>query len=137
MRFFVERYDGSVEAMFRTPLAALREELLGVHGVGPETADSILLYAGNLPDLRRRRLHPSHLGPARLDRLRRRLSPDSGLFPDGLPADAPLYNEFHALLVRLGKDFCRKTRPRLMGAPCERCSRRAAPASWRDRSLSS
>ena len=49
LKFLVEHYDGSIEAMFQTPLAELRQQLLGVHGVGPETADSILLYAGGLP----------------------------------------------------------------------------------------
>ena len=49
LQFFVERYDGSFEAMSRTELATLREELLAVHGVGAETADSILLYALGLP----------------------------------------------------------------------------------------
>ncbi len=49
LKLIVERHDGSLEAMFRTDLAALREELLGVSGIGPETADAILLYAGSLP----------------------------------------------------------------------------------------
>ena len=49
LQFLVERYDGSIDAMFLRPLDQLRQELLGIHGVGPETADSILLYAGSLP----------------------------------------------------------------------------------------
>src|SRR5690554_3351546 len=49
VRFVVERYDGDLDAMFSTGLASLREELLSLNGIGPETADSILLYAGGLP----------------------------------------------------------------------------------------
>ena len=49
LKFVVEEYDGSLDAMFRTDLPTLREELLAIHGIGPETADAILLYAGGLP----------------------------------------------------------------------------------------
>jgi endonuclease-3 related protein len=49
LQFLVGRYDGSLEAMFSTGLSSLRKELLGVDGIGRETADSILLYAGGLP----------------------------------------------------------------------------------------
>ncbi|MFH1922225.1 MAG: endonuclease III domain-containing protein, partial [Planctomycetota bacterium] len=49
LELLVDRYGGSLEAMFATELSTLREELLGVNGVGPETADSILLYAGGRP----------------------------------------------------------------------------------------
>jgi endonuclease-3 related protein len=116
LRFLVESYGGSLDAMFRTDLATLREELLGVSGIGPETADAILLYAGNLPtfvvDTYTHRILARHgwIGyDATYDDLQDYLE-------SSLPADAKLYNEFHALLVRLGKDFCRKTGPR-----CESC----------------
>ena len=49
MKFVIEEYDGSLDAMFRTSLSTLREQLLAIHGIGPETADAILLYAGGLP----------------------------------------------------------------------------------------
>ena len=49
LRFVVEQYDGSLEAMFSTSLHSLREQLLEINGIGPETADAILLYAGGLP----------------------------------------------------------------------------------------
>ena len=49
LQFLIERYRGSLDAMFQTELPDLRRELLEVHGIGPETADSILLYAGHLP----------------------------------------------------------------------------------------
>ena len=116
LKLIVERYDGSLDAMFRTDLATLREELLGVSGIGPETADAILLYAGGAADVCRRHLHPPRPRPPRLDRLRRRLPRDQGLLRGEFAADAALYNEYHALLVRVGKDYCRKTAPK-----CEAC----------------
>ena len=70
--------------------------------------------------LRGRCLHASRLRSARLDRLRRRLPASSEFFHDNLPSDAAMYNEFHALVVRLGKDYCRKTRPKCEACPlCE------------------
>ncbi len=68
LEFIINRYDGSIEAMFQTDLHTLREELLAVNGIGPETADSILLYAGGYARLRGRRLYTSHFRPPRLDR---------------------------------------------------------------------
>ena len=72
---------------------------------------------GRAAQFRRRRVYPSRAGPARMDRFRRRLPPDSGLHEGELPRDVPMYNEFHALLVRLGKDFCRKTNPKCAECP--------------------
>jgi endonuclease-3 related protein len=94
----------------------LRERLLAIHGIGPETADSILLYAGG---------HPVFVVDAYTHRIlgRHNLAngkPDYGsvqsFFETHLPKDAALYNEFHALLVNVGKNWCRKSRPR-----CEEC----------------
>jgi len=117
LRFLVERYDGSLEAMFRTPLNALRRELLAVHGVGPETADSILLYAGHLPafvvDAYTHRIFARH-GWIEYDTDYHAIQ---DYFQGGLPDDVPLWNEYHALLVHLGKHFCRKTRPRCAECP--------------------
>jgi len=48
LKFVIDEYDGSLERMFRTDVATLREQLLAIHGIGPETADAILLYAGGL-----------------------------------------------------------------------------------------
>jgi endonuclease-3 related protein len=116
LRLLVERYDGSLDAMFRTDLATLREELLGVSGIGPETADAILLYVGNLPtfvvDTYTHRILARH-GWIGYDATYQDIK---DYFESGLPADARLYNEYHALLVRLGKDYCRKTGPK-----CENC----------------
>lgn len=96
-------------------LAAVRKELLSVWGVGPETADSILLYAGG---------RPLFVADAYTLRMGRRM----GWFGSGagyeeaaaylmerLPRSVKLYNEFHALIVALGKDYCR---PRPI---CENC----------------
>jgi endonuclease-3 related protein len=116
LAFLVERYGGSLEAMFRTDLAELREQLLGVNGIGPETADSILLYAGGLPtfvvDTYTHRVFARH-GWLGFDADYHQIKE---LFESGLPSDAPLYNEYHALLVRVGKEHCGTT-PRCEGCP--------------------
>jgi len=116
MEFVVNHYDGSLEAMFATELSQLREELLAVHGVGPETADSILLYAGGLPvfvvDTYTHRVLARHgwIGfYADYYLLQDR-------FQESLPEDPVLFNEYHALLVRLGHLHCRKT-PKCDGCP--------------------
>jgi len=112
LELIVEGYGGSLEAMFATGLAALREELLGLHGIGPETADSILLYAAGLPsfvvDAYTHRVFARH-GWIGFD-YDYQMTRD--YFQDGLAEDVPLYNEYHALLVRLGKDYCRKKSPK-------------------------
>ncbi|MCD6385815.1 endonuclease III domain-containing protein [Candidatus Sumerlaeota bacterium] len=94
----------------------LRDELLQVYGIGKETADSILLYALMYPvfvvDAYTRRFCFRHrlIESTRVDYEDIRL-----LFEDNLPRDVELFNEFHALLVRLGKTFCRPK------ALCEEC----------------
>jgi endonuclease-3 related protein len=84
--------------------------------VGPETADSILLYAGALPtfvvDAYTYRVFSRH-GWIDLESDYHQIQE---FFHDHLPADAPMYNEFHALLVNLGKRYCRKAKPL-----CETC----------------
>ncbi len=109
------RYQGSMEVMAGDEADGLRERLLEVKGIGPETADSILLYALNKPTFvvdayTFRILSRHHLVPesCAYEELRR-------LFMDHLAADVGLYQEYHALLVRLGKEFCRP-QPR-----CEDC----------------
>ena len=114
---WVGKYCGDdISRLTRGSTQDLRRQLLGVHGVGPETADSILLYAAGRPvfviDAYTRRI---------IDRLG--LSPDGRgsyddfqrLFTASLPADAGLFNEYHALLVRLGKETCRRK------PVCSRC----------------
>ncbi len=106
--WFFERYDGSLEKMFASNWRELREELLAVRGIGPETCDSILLYAGHMPsfvvDAYTKRLF------SRLGLLGENESYEETrkLFMANLPADVQLYNEYHALIVQHCKDFCRK-----------------------------
>jgi endonuclease-3 related protein len=116
LKFVVEEYDGSLEAMFSTSVDILRAQLLSIHGIGPETADAILLYAGGLPtfvvDTYTHRILARH-GWVGYDADYQEIKDQ---FESALPADAPLYNEYHALLVRLGKDFCKRSLPK-----CETC----------------
>lgn len=116
LRLIVEQHDGSLETMFQQGLPTLREELLGVSGIGPETADAILLYAGSLPtfvvDTYTHRILARH-GWIGYDADYHEIKDH---FESSLPHDAALYNEYHALLVRLGKDYCRKSGPK-----CEAC----------------
>ncbi len=114
--FLVGRYHGSLETMFGTGLPALREQLLEVSGIGPETADSILLYAGGLPtfvvDAYTHRVMARHNWlPFDTDYYQ-----IQDHFHSGLPEDASLFNEYHALLVEVGKQHCRK-RPLCAGCP--------------------
>ena len=115
--FLVEQYDGSLRRMFATDMATLREELLGVHGIGPETADSILLYAGELPsfvvDAYTHRVFGRH-GWIDFEADYHQIQ---DYFQSGLPQDVAIYNEYHALLVRLGKDYCRKSKPKCAECP--------------------
>jgi len=110
-----ERYGGDLPSLFHVKLPCLREELLSVWGIGPETADSIALYGARQPifvvDAYTRRIF-GRLGltlpDADYDHLQR-------FFMANLPHDVPLFQEYHALIVALGKDLCRPA-PR-----CRRC----------------
>ena len=117
VRFLRSEYGGSLTKMFRTPTAALREKLLSVHGIGPETADSILLYAGKHPvfvvDAYTRRLLERH----QLATPTQTYEEIRQLFERSLAGDVPLYNEFHALIVRTGKEYCRTRNPRCNECP--------------------
>jgi endonuclease III related protein len=115
VKFLRNDHRGSLAVMFRSPTATLREQLLSVHGIGPETADSILLYAGNHPvfvvDAYTRRILQRHglaAGKESYEEIR-------GLFEKSLPNDPQLFNEFHALLVHTGKNFCRSRAPLCSG----------------------
>lgn len=117
-------HQGSLERMFAGNWQVLREELLRVRGIGPETADSILLYAGNKPtfvvDAYTRRLF-QRLGllpeAAGYDHTRT-------LFMNDLPEDVLLFNEYHAQIVEQCKRFCR-TKPLCSGCPlCDSCPSR-------------
>jgi endonuclease III related protein len=117
--FLRKEFRGSLLRMFRTPTSDLRAKLLGVHGIGPETADSILLYAGNHPafvvDAYTRRILARHLLiPARAS-----YDEIKGLFERSLPQDTGLYNEYHALIVNVGKEWCRSRNPRCNECPLQ------------------
>jgi endonuclease III related protein len=111
VRFLRSQHHGSLTKMFQTPTAVLREQLLAVHGIGPETADSILLYAGHHPvfvvDAYTRRILQRHglaRGKESYEDIRK-------LFEKSLPANRQLFNEYHALIVHAGKHFCRSKAP--------------------------
>lgn len=114
-RFLLERWEGQLIKLLALARDEARRGLLGLRGVGPETADSILLYAGG---------HPVFVVDAYTRRIGRRM----GLFQeDGygvvqdwfesrLPAHLELFREYHALLVELAKRHC-KTVPRCDACP--------------------
>jgi endonuclease-3 related protein len=108
------RYGGSLDELFAGEWRGVREELLGVPGIGPETGDAILLYAGGKPsfvvDAYTRRLFAG-LGLIREDAGYEELR---ALFMENLPPDPHLFNEYHALIIEHGKEHCRK-RPRCAG----------------------
>jgi len=109
-------HQGSLDVMLQQPTSQLRSELLSLKGIGPETADSILLYAGQ---------HRSFVVDAYTRRLFSRIGILQGtenyaeirdLFMARLPAEVELYNEYHALIVQHCKQFCR-TRPLCPACP--------------------
>lgn len=110
-------FGSSLKKMARLPTAALRQTLLSVNGVGPETADSILLYAFDRPvfviDAYTRRMTSRH-GLMKSDAGYEDLQ---SFFMKHLPAHSGLYNEYHALIVRLAKDYCRKNREKCHACP--------------------
>ncbi|MCP4364450.1 MAG: endonuclease III domain-containing protein [Planctomycetes bacterium] len=116
IKWFIERFDGDMEKMFSQRVEDLREELLSVKGIGPETADSILLYAGGMPsfvvDAYTYRIllrHQLILEESAYDEIK-------SFFEDNLPQDVDQYNEYHALLVQVGKNYCKPREP-----ACEKC----------------
>jgi len=116
LKFVIDEYNGSLDDMFSTSVGTLREQLLTIHGIGPETADAILLYAGGLPtfvvDTYTHRVLARH-GWIDYDADYHHIK---DTVESALPADAPLYNEYHALLVRVGKEYCRRSAPK-----CDTC----------------
>ncbi|MCX5668645.1 MAG: endonuclease III domain-containing protein [Candidatus Omnitrophica bacterium] len=116
LKFFFERYAAKIKLMGEQELGALRRQLLAVKGIGPETADSILLYALHKPvfvvDTYTKRILSRH----GLIKAAANYSQCQDVFMRNLKNDAQLFNEYHALLVKLGKDYCRKQNPK-----CEIC----------------
>ncbi|MBU0671889.1 MAG: endonuclease III domain-containing protein [Candidatus Margulisbacteria bacterium] len=115
VKHLVENYNGSLKRMFNKSIPELREELLAIHGIGPETADSIICYAAYKPTFV-------------VDAYTKRIGNRVGLFKLGkyydikdyfegnLPKKYQLLNEYHALIVALGKYFC-KSKPICDGCP--------------------
>ena len=112
-----EKFGGNIDSMVDVETEPLLKSLLSIKGIGPETADSILLYACNRPVfvvdsytyriLVRHDLIPEDFGYEEIQQL----------FMDNLEPDTRLYNEFHALLVCVGQEFCKKTIPKCEGCP--------------------
>jgi endonuclease III related protein len=143
IRFLDNNYSGSLDRMFAQPTEKLRAELLALNGVGPETADSILLYSGNHPvfvvDAYTRRIFERHgviTAKTKYEEIRASIEqavggadPASLTTTNGSDPRHPVsrmsrmsrselaqhYNELHALIVRVGNQYCRKT------AKCEEC----------------
>lgn len=107
--YLVEKHGGSMVRMKKRDLGVLRSELLSVNGIGPETADSILLYALEKPtfviDAYTKRVLSRHGILAD----EQSYEAFQSLFHHELARDVRLYNEFHALFVRVGKEFCKPT----------------------------
>src|SRR5579872_71297 len=142
--FLDQKYGGSLQKMFAQPTTLLREELLALNGVGPETADSILLYAGQHPvfvvDAYTRRILERHgqiSAKASYDQVRELCEAAlKNVVSPTLPLEikyalahrptplsrthrtpvAQVYNDMHGLIVNVGKQYCLKSKPR-----CEQC----------------
>ncbi|MCI5164534.1 MAG: endonuclease III domain-containing protein [Candidatus Electrothrix sp. GM3_4] len=112
-----KHWDNDLDYLLQQPTLALREQLLSVKGIGPETADSMVLYAAGQPmfvvDTYTHRILIRH----------EIISEDYNycqiqeMFMDNLNEDAALFNEYHALLVQVGKQFCKKSKPQCGGCP--------------------
>ncbi len=113
----VKNYNGNLQLMLEKPLQELREELLGIYGIGQETADSIVLYAAEKPIFV-------------VDAYTKRIFSRIGLFSEAitynqmqeyfmsrLKPDVPLYNEYHALIVGVGNRFCSNKNPKCLECP--------------------
>lgn len=114
----VEEGGGDLDRFFEGSVSTLRERLLAIRGVGPETADSIVLYAAKKPTFvvdtytyRMLLRHGLIFDDAAYDDVK-------ALFEDSLPEDRDLFSEYHALIVQLGKLYCRK-QARCAGCPLE------------------
>ncbi len=119
INWLFENYDGKLTNLENLDTDRLRAELLAITGVGRETADSILLYAFDRP------IFVVDAYTARIAFRHQLIEPDADyerlreLFQSNLPQDTKLFNEYHALLVRVGKEFCRP-KARCPGCPLEK-----------------
>ena len=117
--FLMEQYGGSMRRMMKEDVDVIREKLFDVHGVGPETADSIILYALEKPvfviDAYTKRVLSRHGIGKQEDSYER----FQKLFHDAFgvgDSQTPFFNEYHALFVEAGKTYCRPRNPR-----CDEC----------------
>ncbi len=123
-QWYIHRYGGRPSRMFQRPWQILRQELLALRGIGPETADCILLYAGQQPvfavDAYTRRVFRRHGvidGTATYETIQRLVMKAFGRGAmSGWTHSVSLYNEFHALLVAVGKRYCQRKNP-----DCDHC----------------
>ena len=117
--YLTREWGGDLDAALSGNLSAARERLLGVSGIGPETADSILLYAGGRPvfvvDAYTKRVLSRH----NLIDNAASYHDVQALFADHLPEDVGLFNDFHAQFVAVGKTYCRPKNPRCRDCPLE------------------
>ena len=111
LKFLNSVYSGSINKLFKTELNKLRKELLDINGIGPETADSMLLYAGEKPvfvvDSYTKRIFSRHslvAEDAEYEEVQR-------FFMKNLSRSVKLFNEYHALIVELGKNLCKTKKP--------------------------
>jgi endonuclease-3 related protein len=116
---FHEECGGDLESLWKRPLPVARELLLSVKGVGPETADSILLYAGGLPTFVIDAYTFRVLGRHGLAKDGDKYHDLQALFMEHLEPSPALFNEFHALIVGLGHRLCKKSNPLCDGCPLE------------------
>jgi len=127
LNWLFENYDGDLDALANMSVYSLREELLSVKGIGRETADSILLYAFEKPSF------VVDTYTCRVVVRHGLIEPEAGyeqvkeMFESSLEADARLYNEYHALLVNVGKNYC-KPSPK-----CEDCPLNCLPHEIEER----
>lgn len=118
VRFVIDKYEGKLQKLFSIETERLRKELLSIKGIGKETADSIILYAA---------LKPMFVIDAYTRRVTKRLGIESKGYDDlqeifmrSLPMDQGIFAEYHALLVKLGKEFCKKRELRCGKCPLQK-----------------
>ena len=104
--FLLKNYNGKLDLLFKKDIEELRKQLLSINGVGPETADSIILYAAKKPifvvDAYTKRIF------SRIGYKEKTYDEFQKLFMSRLPNSERLFNEYHALIVELGKNICKK-----------------------------
>lgn len=117
LKFLFKYYEGDIDKMRGIDTHFLRQQLLSIKGIGNETADSILLYALNKPvfvvDAYTKRILSRH----KLIEEKADYAHVQGIFMKYLEPDEKLFNEYHALLVRLAKEFCLKNKPKCDSCP--------------------